>query len=423
MENELQETFDKHGIKVYREDSSVDELLQHGYRKVSGLDYSYLLPILQTIPRLAKDMYYKNEFQKAFNNAVQDTYRLILDPSLYLGMSHTTPGAFKGNAYDIEGRLRTHADWIKNNPSLDISQIPQLAACLFDVASSLTGQYYLSQINTNICSIKIEVEEIKQLIENLIDGEIITAIDGLEETTQHLQYIISDQERRQNEIQKIHAIEDTAKKYIVVYKNSIEQEIKETDDTDNRANVEKHIRSVTNKWVKYRLLVETYCHSKLLEIILSNITNSNELSLYYDKMNAYVEEYILTHDSTHDWIISYLNNNHSLNQRGVLQKVANVGLTSALLVAAASGKGRRNTAKHVKRLAKSGKMINKTVDEKIKENKRDMEFYANSLTIPIIESKSTVKSPLTYLSKYITISSDKVELIIVGDDIYTSLPE
>ena len=132
MQNELQSILAKeYGIRFYREDLPEEDLPRRGYRKATHLETERLNAVFQYAPYIAKDIYYADAIQKSFDSAVKGSFRVKIEPGLHLGQSHTTEGAFKGNLYDVNGKLKTQADWLENAAKLDVSMAPQIASSIF----------------------------------------------------------------------------------------------------------------------------------------------------------------------------------------------------------------------------------------------------------------------------------------------------
>ena len=108
MQNELQSILEKeYGIRFYREDLPEEDLQRRGYRKVTRLEVERLNAVFQYAPYIAKDVYYADAVQKSFDSAVKGSFRVKIKAGLYLGQSHTIEGAFKGNLYDANGKLKS----------------------------------------------------------------------------------------------------------------------------------------------------------------------------------------------------------------------------------------------------------------------------------------------------------------------------
>ena len=421
MKNEIQEILEKNGIQIYQEDIDVSEenMKKKGYRKMSMEDVLRFTTIFQDAPEVAKDIFYNKAVQRSFNDAVKDTYRLILDPQFHLGRSHRTPSAFSGNAFDAGNHLKTVSEWMKNDSELNLSMLPEISTRFFSIASFITGQYYISQINHNIEYIKSEIEEVQQFLENDKDSKIQAVVDNLADITDHLSHIRLDPLRISTTIKAIGDIKTIAKTYISFNNKRINQEINKASSDDNLTTIENKIKTIAKATIQYELLVEVYCHAVLMEILLSNITNKEELYLYRTKMKKVIDRYLVVLDTVQEWIKTYLENNHSLNEKSKIQKAVNVLLAGSELTISLLGKHHHNHASFKRTVASVNNLFN---ENRVKDRKEQINL-SNGLMAPLVERQSTVEGAIEKLDNYIEVTSKELIFIKTGEVIYTNIPE
>lgn len=404
-----------YGIQVYPVDLSEEEITSHGYRKVTGEEASHFDAIFQFAPHVVKDAYYASAFQDSFNAAVQGSYKVKIEKGLHLGKSHTTPGAFKGNAYDKNNNLKTQADWIVNGAELDVSMVPQIASSVFSAVAFVTGQYFMTEIDRSLSEIKTDTKDIRQFLENEKYGKIEAAIDSLTEIIRHLKFIKNDPERRNRTLLELSGIQSVAKTYIDISQREITQEQAKVRDDDTSDIFKKHVKIVTDSLKQYQVQVELYCQSKLLKMYLDNIWSIEELSLYQDELNAIVDDYFAIYDSLPFWINRCLNQNYSLNIPGKEQSVVAVGVSSVpRILFGLFG-------------SELGSSIHKSVNEAqstARESKKDRQKKdAEWLIYSVSRYHYALKKPIISLNKYIETAENGIEIIKIGDSVYTNLPE
>lgn len=414
MENELQAILEnEYGIQVFHEDLSEEDLERRGYRKATKEEAERFNTIFQYAPQIAKDVYYADAVQKAFESAVSGSYRVKLEPGLRLGKSHSTPGAFKGNAYDEYGKLKTHADWLVNDAKMDVSLAPQIAMSVFNATSFVTGQYFMAEINKSLSDIGTDIKGIKQFLENEKESEIKAVIDDLNEIINHLPFIVNKPDRISQTLQKLSFIQSTAKKNIFFFKEAIDDVKRNARDDDKGDAIKKRLKDAIEALMQYRLMVVIFCQSKLIELYLNNILDTEELTLYRDELNSIANDYLDDYSSTIDWMHSYLNENHSLNSIGAGQILATiaVGLSPILT------KGWRGIGSGIK----NAKSVNEMMNSDRQDNKKEHVDYAREL-IELISDDSGIKEPVRNLTKYIEATRRKIEIIKIGENVYTNLP-
>ena len=416
MNNNLQSVLaDEYDIEVFHEELSAGDLLSRGYRWATSEERQRFNMLFQYAPQIAKDSFYANEYAQIFEGAVEESYRVKIGPGLHLGSSHTTEGAFKGNLYDADNKLKGQADWILNDAKLDVSLAPQIAASAFNALSFATGQYFLSAINKNLSALEKGTEEIKRFLENLKDSEIKAAIDEMAEIARHIQYIQKDSERKKETLTRLSNIQNTSRKYISFSIKEVEAQKKSANDKDDSQKINDHLIAVMNTLSQYRILTDLFCQSKLLEIFLYNITDTKELILYRDELNKIVDEYIATFKGVISWINSYLDSNKTLNEKGIKQTMASVGVVVIPILVGGLG------------LIPSSIYAKRTVDDIMNYDRlqrKDKHIkYAQELVDAIDKYLPTVKEPVRSLSCYIEAAQRKFEIIKVGDNVYTDLPK
>ena len=420
MKNEIQEVLEKNGIQIYEEDTDVSEekMKQLGYRKMSVEEVLRFSSIFQDAPEIAKDIFYKKAVQKSFDNAVKDTYRLVLDPQFHLGFSHRTPGLFSGNAFDEGNHLKTAAEWMINDSELNLSILPEIASRFFSVASLITGQYYISQINHNIEAIRTDVGYVKQFLDNYKDSKIQAIVDDLDDISKHLIYTIRDPMRISETYNDIKKIETDAKQYINFNKTSIEQEKATATINDDKSIIQRKIQSVTEQLSQYGLLVEVYCYAVLIEILLSKVTNKEELLLYRKKMQRMIDDYTTMYNSVEKWIETYLEKSRCLNEASKKQIATNVLIYGVGFLAGIKGKRHNNHS-----IIKMAKNINSLFNDKRTKDKHEQVKHSQDLLAPVIENESSIEHSIKSLNDYMKIVSEEIVFVKKGDLIYTNIPE
>ncbi len=402
-----------YGIHMFRENTPEDDLKRRGYRKATKEETAQFNALFQYAPQIAKDAYYYDAAQKSFDSAVRDTYRLKLDPKFHLGESHTTPGAFKGNAYDADNNLKTQADWLKNGEKLDLSKVPEFAALAFNVASYATGQYFLTQINRNLSEIKSDTEDIKHFLEV---GRLVTVNDAVEELNEigeRLKFIEADPERRNQTFTRLREIRSTARKNVSYPKDKILRVKKEASDEDKGKTINSRIDAIISALLEYRLLLWVFCQAKLIEIYLYKMKNVEELEMDRSELNAAINGYYDTVDAAIDWMNSYLKENQSINGESPIDDILIGGIAAASVLGGTLGS--------FIGLGVGKLTIGKATQKRIEKRREHFEYAQQQVDI-VNSYHDSVRLPVKNLSLYLEATRRKVEAIKIGDQVYTNLP-
>lgn len=210
-------------------------------------------------------------------------------------------------------------------------------------------------------------------------------------------------------------IQSTARKYSSFSQREIEQVKNETSNDDKSDSINKYLKDITDTLMQYRILVGVYCQSKLLEIYLNNIRDAEELMLYRDELSESVDSYLCLYDDTLTWMRTYLDENHSLNNKSAGQILAliGVGAVPTVLGGAILGLTLGRACVH---------SVNDRMDANRQKKKNGYVEYAQNLADSVSAYHRTVKEPVTSLTKYIEATRKTTEIIKIGDSIYTNLP-
>ena len=152
MGNDLIENNER-GIEIcHIEDDSFDPV-KHGYKKVS----KEALENFSLISRYVVNEVVQNSGAKEAEKMLEGAYKVVIKEGMHFGSSSTKKGAVKGLLFsDDKNALVGQADWIKIDGK-EVLRSTQIVSGVFNAMSIVTGQYYLSEINRDLTSIKAGV--------------------------------------------------------------------------------------------------------------------------------------------------------------------------------------------------------------------------------------------------------------------------
>ena len=413
MDNELQKALMQEGVQIYREQNSIENLVHRGYRKATENEVKSLSIVFQYAPQLAKDAYYTEAIQQSFESAMQDSYRLKLDPSLRLGNSSRTPGAYTGTAYDEHGNLKTQAEWMKNTSELDVSKIPELASIAFQAVSFVTGQYFLSQINRNLRTINKEIGDIKAFLERRRISEIEQAYNELDDIKKRLVFIENSPEDKQLNLLRLRHIQEVADKNCADARLAIKYEKDQISKKDKKKTIEERTQKVFNILQDYRFCLWLYSQAKLLEIYLRNNKNADDLEIELTRMDSINSRFFDTISNTEDWLRNYYRKTNLLGfvtiAGGLIgftaASLTGIGIIPLILAGGAAGLG-------------TGLLEDAQTNKRERKQNENVTKQMESVT----EYRNSIEAPARSLSKYIEANRNKFEVIKIGGEYFTSLP-
>ena len=405
---------DEYGISVTQESISLTDIQEKGYRRVSADEFTRFSTVFQYIPQIASAHVMEGSVQAAFDAATKGTYLVSLKAGAHLGFSHETLGAFRGLGFDdVTNKMVGHAELFKNDAILSVSKAPQIALGLFNIASLITGQYFMSQVNGKLSELKGGVGRIEHFLDANQRSELKAAFQELEDIIARIDFIKADEKNVFSTIDQIHSIQRTAQKSINLRRELITNEIASASKTDKDNEISRKLDSIGKYLVEYRYAAQLYCVATLLEVQLRDISDIDELSKYQTQMNSRVEQYINDYNKCKHDLEEYLNKNHVLNDRSLLQNLTTGStLFASLALGFASG-----IFKGIELTSKVDALFNDYQKKKKTERVGSVKNYMDDLS-----DMSSLLSPVKAVTNYISSVGEEINILKVGDEYYTNIP-
>lgn len=412
--NEIRKQFkDQYDIEIYREAYTPDDMKCLGYRKIAPNAATSLNMLFRYIPQLAVDKINHAAVDTAFKAAVDGSFRVRLGAGMHMPHSKLHPEAFRAMGFsDVTNKLSGQAELFKNNAVLNVSNAPQVALGIFNVASLITGQYFMSQINGKLLNLSSSVNRIEQFLEAEQRSKLKAAIQELENIIAHLEFIKQDADKTRSKIDRLLVIQNSAREAMNLYQERIANELASVQTTDKEDEILRMLNSIGSYLIQYRYAVQLYGYAIMIEIQLQNVVNLDELEEYRNDINGWIHTFQNDISKYTDDLNNYLNENKSLNKRGVLQYLSTFG-------AAAGGAWLKLPFATNTSLAKS---IDELFDGRRKKKKEECVLLADNY-LNQISDMDNVEAPARTLSHYIEIMENEIELVRVGSDYYTNIPE
>ncbi|WP_427108757.1 hypothetical protein [Lysinibacillus xylanilyticus] len=329
---------DTYGIEFFVNELLPTDLESQGYRKMSLEQIQYVEPLLQIAPQFIVDKINKGVTEKAFKAATENSYKCLLDPSMHLATIKGTTDVFIGSGLDnATNKVKGQARWLKNDTVLSISNAPQVALNAFNALSTVTGQYFMAQINANLLGIKDGVDDLKQYIDAVKQSELETALQDLYEIFEHKRFIMNDLERVRITLIQIDDIRTVARRSINLYKKQIEKIMREASNSDKERVINNNIKELQKNMVQYHYAVKVCNFAQILKINLNNITDTEELSLYRNEISDIVNQYKSVFDKATIWAKHYIDETNLLNKTSKTQKLLTWGIRGGDFIGGKSG--------------------------------------------------------------------------------------
>jgi hypothetical protein len=408
LQEHLKDTF---GIEFFVNELLPADLENQGYRKMSLDEVKYVEPLLQLAPQLIVDKINKGAIEKAFIAATENSYKCLLDPSMHLATIKGKTDVFIGSGLDnATNKVKGQARWLKNDAALSISNAPQFALNAFNALSTVTGQYFMAQVNANLLNIKDGIDDIKQYIDAVKQSELQTALQDLNEIIEHMHFIINDSDRVRETLIQIDYNRTVAKRDINFYRKQIEKLMEgdsneEDSNSDKEMVVKRNIVELRKNMIQYMYAVYVNNLAQILKIYLNNIIDIEELNLYRNEISNLVNQYKFLFDKANVWTKEYINETNSLNKVSKKQLILSWG--SEIILGVKSEFAGQTVSS----------LVNDLFDDNRKK-KKEAYIHSNKEFEIQMSEMELIDSSISAMDKYIDIAGKKAEIVSFEGECY-----
>ena len=411
---------EKIGFDVEEFAGTESDLIQRGLRKLTAEDAARVLNLFQYAPQIISNKITEGHVKASFREAVEGSFRVLMDVGAHLGNSHKTAGAFSPNTYNANNNFLRPAELIANDAVLSIPQVEQLIANAFNAASLVTGQYFMSQISASLTSLKSNVTDISDYIEDEKMSKFQSYLNQLESMARRLRFIQDDIYGRPNYAQDAEEVKRFADELMDFYKRQIEKVEKRGKLNDNKRDIDNNGDEIIKYLLLYYQSLRMYCEGVNIGVCLERITDKDHLRVIYDEMAEKVAEYESFVSDCIKWLSHYVHNLDVLNKRTTWQNVLSIG-------GGIVDSGARNWAfglvgivAGIPRGIKTTSDIMKKFDDDIQEKKSQIIQKINS-GLKSAQDIEPVQQAIETLKKYLDAAAS-TEFVKIGDVVYTNMP-
>ncbi len=267
------------GVSVIKE--FADEIEKKGFVKVDDELAERLDSMLGILPEVIS--------QK--NNA--GAYRVIYDKGLgILQQAKGKPGMNRANIV-AEG---TNNNIVGEALLQKIGPAPQIIANVFEVASIIVGQYYMSHINDNLSKINANISSIEQFLSNEKRAELESVDRFLSGVEENILTLFENEKHLDSTLTNIQSKRIDAYNHIKFYEMQIESRRERLNKKDKKEAAVENIKELVGMISEYWMSVYLYCKAYSLEVYLSGNTSEkfyeNAIFEMTDVCNRYQERYV-----------------------------------------------------------------------------------------------------------------------------------
>lgn len=175
---------------------------------------------------------------------------------------------------------------------------PLVANAVFSVLSMATGQYFISEINSELSQIQKNIDNIQRFLENEKRSELLANYYFLQQVMQTYEYIQSNEYQKQATVQQLQRIRIDSCANINFYIESFQQKKNELTNLKDNANTKKDIEKISvvineigNIICRYQFSLYTYSLSYYLEIMISGNIDSRLINYVKEDLKCRMNKY------------------------------------------------------------------------------------------------------------------------------------
>ncbi len=414
------ESLKKQGIDVLLPELSLDEIKEKGYRRMDSNEIDHFNGLFQYVPQILAGNAHNQNVGKAFNSAVEGSFRVKLDPGTHLATLKANPEAFLGaELKNANNQVAGQAKWFKNDAALNVPSTPQIALGVFNALSFATGQYFMSEINGKLSTIKAGVDRIERFLNNAQQSEVKAACKIMKDLLDRAEFILRDPKQRVTTVEQINKIQEAAQKSIEFCHDQIMDELACLNKQDKDDEIKRKIYAIGNYLEQYFVSVRLYGLATLMEVQLNQIYDLKEINAFRRQVEERIHLFIKDFKECRSKVDKYLDENHALNDLTGWQNAAMYGTFGA---SSAIGGLIGNVSSGISFGGKLAQKVGKHFSYKHKKMKAIREIQAQEQIESRLDEEKLVES-LRLFDAYERMNTQTVEFLRVGEEYYTDMPK
>lgn len=272
------------------------EAIPEGSTLAEITDSKVLAHVNQLVPGLA-------QAGNAINNVVQAAqangevlYRVIIPSGAKLANSRDMAGAARGFFHGTDG-IRGHANLVAVEAQNGTAVIANTAAAAMGVASMVVGQYYMTQINSQLEKIGNGISKVSDFQDNEYRSRVFSLVNHVKEIAAFQAEIIENDELRSSKISQLNGLEEECTK-LLVQANLTLDGFENKSDLDYKS-YELELCTAQNWFIYQNTLLEILCRISDLKYALHLGSASREYCIA--SLPTYTHQVAQTQDRLAKW--------------------------------------------------------------------------------------------------------------------------
>lgn len=176
-------------------------------------DSKVLAHVNQLVPNLAQAGNAVNNAAQAVQANGEVLYRAIIPAGAKLANSRDMAGAVRGFCHGADG-IQVHANLVAVETQKGTAVVANTAAAAMGVASMVVGQYYMTQINSELEKIGNGISKISDFQDNEYRSRIFSLVNHVKKIAAFQAEIIENDELRFSKISQLDSLEEECTKLL-----------------------------------------------------------------------------------------------------------------------------------------------------------------------------------------------------------------
>ena len=251
----------------------------------------------------------------------KEVYEVIYDKSLgALQKSAKHPGYVLGNIVDPS----TNTNYKGSALLKPISGVQQAVGSVFSVMSFATGQYYMDKIDNKLESIFSDVEQIKSFLSDDKKSNLESYEHYFRNVISNLQVCYDNENYKSAVLNELQSIQNNLYSSIQLYKKQINKHKEKVNQKDKAKDVVENISDLCELISSYKYSVTLYMYCKLLEIIVSEISDEIYIKYIIDDLNNIQNEHKVSFSEWEEIYNKYINSAKAYKESEILNVVSHL---------------------------------------------------------------------------------------------------
>lgn len=253
--------------------------------------------VVDAIPKTGQVAVNAANAAKAADLVNNGIYRAIIPQGAVLDKSRAMEGAFRGSYREVANSIQGNANWVPVDRSVGQLQAASVANAAMGAASMVVGQYYMSQISSQLETVNSNISAITQHLDDDYYSEVKQVVADVKNISEFKVEIFENEKEKDRILGKLLDLESQSEK-LLNHANKHLQDLSKTQPYDYD-NYETHVREAFT-WYQYQsVLVETLNAIAELRYTFGNGSLTKEYT--HSKYYSFAEQSIEARGDLESW--------------------------------------------------------------------------------------------------------------------------